>query len=307
MALRSINSHNEKDFLINNFLRGFNKCDYVWIAWNLDNEDNHPQRYLLDFFNKYSSFELLYEYIKNTLLTFEEESLNLIIDKYNNKKEKYLLKTDLNSLKTSHRLCWFLVNRFSSEHRISLITGSRTYKQIHNPYIFFLVIIFIYKEKLGGVDEIDLVLNKYIADYREIKNERNNLEKYINNKDFTEWSVNYIDKNFRYSVFPKIHIDTHELHQEYIYAYFDDLYIYNEEKYINDLNKLKKAWQQNVFRRKNKDNPKKSYHLPLKKESKKFLEKLAHFKNISETEVLEKLINEAYKKEMCNEKGKANY
>ena len=59
MALRSINSHNEKDFLINNFLRGFNKCDYVWIAWNLDNEDNHPQRYLLDFFNKYSSFELL--------------------------------------------------------------------------------------------------------------------------------------------------------------------------------------------------------------------------------------------------------
>ena len=307
MALRSINSHNNNEFLINKFLRGFNKHDYVWIAWNLANEDNQSERYLLDFFNKYSSFELLYDYIKSTLLILEEDSLNLIIDKYNNKKEKYLLKTELNSLKTSHRLCWFLVNRFAGEDRISLITGSRTYKQIHNPYIFFLVIIFIYKEKLGGIDEIDLKLNKYTADYREIKNEKKNLEKYINNKDFTEWAINYIDKNFRYSVFPKIHIDTHELHQEYIYAYFDDLYFYNEEKYINDLNKLKKAWQQNVFRKKSEDNPRKKFHLPLKKNTKICLEKLAHVKNMSESDILEELINKAYKKDICNEKGKTDY
>ena len=58
---------------------------------------------------------------------------------------------------------------------------------------------------------------------------------------------------------------------------------------------------------KNKDNPKKSYHLPLKKESKNLLEELALFKNISKSEVLEKLINEAYKNEMCDEKGKALY
>lgn len=58
---------------------------------------------------------------------------------------------------------------------------------------------------------------------------------------------------------------------------------------------------------KNKDNPKRSYHLPLKKESKKLLEELALFKNISEIEVLEILIKEAYTNEMCDKKGKALY
>lgn len=136
MALRFTNSHNNNEFLINKFLRGFNKHDYVWIAWNLATENNQSERYLLDFFNKYSSCELLYSYIKSTLSTLKEENLNTIIDKYNNKKEKYLLKAELNSLTTNHRLCWFLVNRFVGEHRISTITYSRIYKQIHNPYIF---------------------------------------------------------------------------------------------------------------------------------------------------------------------------
>lgn len=47
--------------------------------------------------------------------------------------------------------------------------------------------------------------------------------------------------------------------------------------------------------------------MPLRANTKKLLEELAVFKNISENEVLEILINKAYDNEMRDKKGKALY
>ena len=334
MVLISTDPNISKELLIDKHLRNFKEHEYVWVAWNAASNLNYTPRYLLDFFNKNSSFDELRSYIKSTLSDLEEDGLNSFINSCCQKKKEYLLDLDINLFLNDNRLCWFLINRFLDDYNILLFTKAKAYKQLNlpekhdminnhkfskktdfptsskyikNPKVFILALIYVNPKIANEPHQRNIDLENYITEFQEIKKEKVNLNRYINNKEFIKWSKDYIDRYFKYNIFPKFRFEQEKLNQEYIHAYFDDLYINNKEKYINDLNKLKKAWQQNVFRMKNKDNPKKSYHLPLKKESKKFLEELALFKNITESEVLEKLINEAYKNEMCNEKGKADY
>ena len=87
--------------------------------------------------------------------------------------------------------------------------------------------------------------------------------------------------------------------------FWDYYYYQNPDKYILNIQKLKKAWQQKQFR--DKGGLKKPYHLPLTKKTKSQLVALAEKMNISETKILEKLIEEAYQKEMLDAKGKALY
>jgi hypothetical protein len=335
MALSSTNPDIKKGLLIDKFLRNFKQHEYVWLAWNAASHPNYSPRHLLDFFNEKHSFDYLRDYIKSTLSNFEEDDINIFINNCHQKNKEYILNINIELFLNDNRLCWFLINRFLDNYNILLTTKERIYKRlnnsekndhinnyyrihtktnnpkshkyINNPKIFILALIYLNPKITNKPYQRNIDLENYITEFNEIKKERINLNKYINDKEFTKWSKDYIDKYFKYTVFPKFRFEQDNLHQEYIYAYFDDLYINNKEKYINDLNKLKKAWQQNVFRIKNKDNTKKSYHLPLKKGSKKLLEELALFKNISESEVLEILIKEAYKNEMCDKKGKAIY
>lgn len=343
MTLSFTNPDTNKDFLINKFLRDFKQHDYVWIAWNVSSNLNYSPRNLLDFFNKKNSFDSLKNHIKGTLCTLKEDDINVFIQSCYQKNDEYILDIDVNLFLSDNRLCWFLINRFLSNYNIYLFTRlksfnqfnnseihedinnhetyyqipdsvihrnnnkSKNHKYINNPKIIILALIYLNPKITKNIYQKKIDLENFIIEFNEIKKEKINLNKYINDKDFLKWSKCYIDKHFKHTVFPKFSIEKDNLLQEYTYAYFDDLYVNNKEKYINDLNKLKKAWQQNIFRIKNKDNPKKSYHLPLKKGSKKLLEELALFKKLSETEVLEKLIIEAYKNEMCNEKGKADY
>lgn len=334
MGLTSRDPDISKELLIDKLLRSFKEHEYVWVAWNAASNLNYTPRYLLDFFNKNSSFDELRSYIKITLSNLEEANLNSFINTLWEKKKEYLLDLDINSLPNDNRLCWFLINRFLDDYNILLSTKEKSYKQlnvakennlinnyklqkrtnfskskkyINNPKVFILALIYLSPNITNKPHQRNIDLEKYIIEFQEIKKEKVNLNRYINNKEFINWSKSYIDKHFKYDIFPKFQLEQEKSNQEYIHAYFDDLYINNKEKYINDLNKLKKAWQQNVFRMKNKDNPKRSYHLPLKKESKKLLEELALFKNISESEVLEILIKEAYTNEMCDKKGKALY
>lgn len=333
MVLISSDPTISKKLLIDKHLRNFKEHEYVWLAWNAASNLNYTPRYLLDFFNINNSFDQLNRYIKKILSELEEDGLNSFINNCCQKKKEYHLDLDINLFLNDNRLCWFLINRFLDDYNILLFTKPKTLNQlnpaeeyqlinnkfknkknnttsrtyINNPKVFILALIYINPKIANKPHQRNIDLEKYITEFNEIKKEKVNLNRYISNKEFMKWSKDYIDRHFNYNVFPKFRFEQEQLNQEFIHAYFDDLYINNKEKYINDLNKLKKSWQQNVFRMKNKDNPKKSYHLPLKKESKKNLKELALFKNISESEVLEKLINEAYKNEMYDEKGKARY
>jgi hypothetical protein len=69
--------------------------------------------------------------------------------------------------------------------------------------------------------------------------------------------------------------------------------------------KFKKAWSQRKFRAAGKT--KKPYHLPLTIKTKECLEKLAQVSNRSESEVLERLINEEYVRIFLDSTGREKY
>jgi len=71
------------------------------------------------------------------------------------------------------------------------------------------------------------------------------------------------------------------------------------------IERMRKSWSQQKFRDAGKTKTK--HHLPLTKQAKRNLKKLALFKNKSESEILEELINESYLLEMCDDEGKALY
>ena len=68
---------------------------------------------------------------------------------------------------------------------------------------------------------------------------------------------------------------------------------------------MRKSWSMQKFRDAGKTKTK--HHLPLTKQAKRNLKKLALFKNKSESEILEELINESYLLEMCDDEGRALY
>lgn len=116
----------------------------------------------------------------------------------------------------------------------------------------------------------------------------------IENPEFIDWALKYTERKNRIITFPNFTPTNSNDQLEKLLGYWDFLYINDLQKYCIEINKLKKSWQQNIFREKNKENPKKYFHLPLKKKTKNHLEKLAHLKNMSESNVLEELINKAY-------------
>lgn len=71
------------------------------------------------------------------------------------------------------------------------------------------------------------------------------------------------------------------------------------------INKMRRAWSQKNFREAGK--VKSKYHLPLTKQTRKRLEKIARVYGESDTAILELLINSAYETEFINEQGKDLY
>ena len=80
MGLTSRDPDISKELLIDKLLRSFKEHEYVWVAWNAASNLNYTPRYLLDFFNKNSSFDELRSYIKITLSNLEEANLNSFIN-----------------------------------------------------------------------------------------------------------------------------------------------------------------------------------------------------------------------------------
>lgn len=139
--------------------------------------------------------------------------------------------------------------------------------------------------------------------YSNTINYKNNLNKYIENKDFLIWAINYLNNTPYFS--HKYSPTTFDEYKETINKHFDNIFISKYLQYVKEINSLKKAWQQKQFRDQGKT--KKEYHLPLTKQAKNELSNLAKFNNLSENAVLEKLIHQAYLSEMCDEKGKKQY
>lgn len=137
---------------------------------------------------------------------------------------------------------------------------------------------------------------------RIIKNE--NYSKWLDEKDVKKikWADNYLISNNLY-LENMISISDISETRAIILAsldYIDLLWESNEGKigYPSDrklliIDKMKRAWNQQKYRDAGKT--KKPYHLPLTKETKRRLEKMAEVKGLSETGMLDIMINSAYR------------
>ncbi|MEN4982275.1 hypothetical protein [Acinetobacter modestus] len=126
----------------------------------------------------------------------------------------------------------------------------------------------------------------------------------IKDKTQVEWIIKYIHK----LISKDIKLYSKELETNYWTALLIlDIYKHEEGEshFIETINKMKKSWTQYQYRIDGKI--KKPYHLPLTKQSKNYLEKLAELHNMKESKLLEVLIEKAYQEDMLDHSGKTKY
>lgn len=272
----------------------------IWIVDRWADKNDMSKMGVLKLINDRHNFKEIADYLEIEFKNSTPKNLEIFLENCYENKHKYILNEDLKFLEKDSRLCWAIINNLKYKYKEDI---PRRYN-FRNPY--FSLIFLIHIELFNFNIQVD-ELRHYL---KQISNKDNPvvfLSKYIENPEFIDWALKYTERKNRIITFPNFTPTNSNDQLEKLLGYWDFLYINDLQKYCIEINKLKKSWQQNIFREKNKENPKKKYHLPLRKDAKKFLEELALFKNISESEVLEILIKEAYKNEMCNEKGKAQY
>lgn len=303
MSLKITGADPDKSY---SFLKQFDDECYIWMTDLWLNQISDSSK-LIEIINAQSNLKNLKNYLNNKIRQFDQEQLDFWRESFIRNKSKYLQPEHLKVFQQNRRLNWFAIQfilKDDKEFRIVDLPFS-------DPYIFLLYLIYI-KAHPWKLDEHIDTLTKIRKKFIEILEEKNNLNTYIEDNNFIEWAYSYIQshRDIRYSThnvigFP---LDTLQSKRDYILSIFDQI-LHNDDreriKYYHLINKLKKAWQQKIFR--DKGGLKQSYHIPLTKIAKNELKKLAEHKNTTEGILLSKLINEAYLKEMCDENGKLLY
>lgn len=284
--------------LCSDFFREFKDEDLIWTTHLWVNDQRLPTSEYLDLLNRIHNFEELQDFLTKAFEKTRKENLERFIDKCQRKKIRYFPAQDLNFLSNNNRLCWFIINQLEDEF-LSLKILKYQYK---NSYFLLIYLIQIYfPDKRIKIED----LRDFYKSLESSKNPKKILKNYINDSSFINWSLDYTENQYSIETHPSFPAISINEKIEKLYGYWDHQYYNNEYKYLHDINLLKKAWQQKQFR--DKGGLKKPYHLPLTKNTKSQLGALADMMNISEAKVLEKLIDDAYKNEMLNEKGKARY
>ena len=282
----------------NQLFQEFKEEDLIWVCYLWTNMKNLRKNEYLDFLNERPSFQAISSYLEKEFETAIEEDIKFLIDKCYRNRIRYIPRDNLKFLSNNNRLCWFIINNLIDENNHLKVLPAN---YIH-PYFSLLFLIHI--ELLDNRINIE-----YIRDKSKIIIDKKNpyavLKNYINDQIFIEWALEYTEDKYKIKTIPHFTPVENNEKFEVLISYWDFLYFQEEYKYLHDINLLKKAWQQKQFR--DKGGLKKPYHLPLTKKTKSQLEVLAEKMNISETKVLENLIEDAYKNEMLDEKGKARY
>lgn len=284
--------------LVDEFFKEFKNESLVWTGYLWVIRRKGSEQIYLEFLNKHHNFQIIHEFMKNDFFKCDLEEFEDFLKECRESKLSYIPNEDLNFLKDQDRLCWFLINQI--EYKYKNIKDKKY--RYENAYFSLLFLIHI------KLDSNRITLNdirEYIKTLGEKKNLRELLSTYINDNDFISWALNYTDTKYRIRTQPNFKPKDNKEKLDIFLAYWDNEFVDNKYRYEVEINTLKKAWQQKQFR--DKGGLKKPYHLPLSKKTKSQLEILAEKMNISETKVLEKLIEGAYKNEMLDEKGKALY
>ena len=181
-----------------------------------------------------------------------------------------------------------------------------------------IYLFFDNKNSITHVDNKISLLNNMEQRWR-IVFEKENYSKWLNEKNIEqiEWTREYLKKDGKYNNLFRDVISPKDIRSMVLVSLdLIDCPDYNEAKnsYINHIptdrkeriiDKMKKAWSQQKYRDAGKT--KKPYHLPLTKGTKHKLEKMSQVQGISETTMLDILINRFYELDYVDVDGKDLY
>lgn len=283
--------------LIEDELKNYTDEDMLWLYDEVDSlKDNLNLLELKDC--TFPSFDYLTDVncIKKDILNFllyldDKELLLDLFKKLKIRKKKH--EEDYSYLKQDQRFCLLLANYLNNTN------ADRTIYKYNENYLIYVIFNLIYKKNTKH--EADILFKKYKIDILPKINKSKNFEDIL----FLEWSYRYIrtkNREFRrVRYIPK----NEKEHKTLIISFLDYLFYFDENQHYVLTTQLFKAWSQKKFR--DSEKTKNMYHLPLTKKANKELKKLSQVKNLSENLMLEKLINEAYLKEICDENGVSKY
>lgn len=297
MAIHEIGNAKNSNF-ITQFFKEFNNESLVWVGYLWQSKRQANEFDYLSFINNLDKLESIKINLKKDFLQAGEDDLADFLEECQRFRKEYAPIEDLKFLDDNHRLCWFLINQL--ERKYDNLRRKRYH--FEKPYlsVLFLIHCELKDEKIEIED-----IRQYTKELNGKENPKFILKNYIDNKDFISWAVEYTKNKHRSRAHPRAYSINFNEELAFFLGFWDDLYIYDKYRYLVKINQLKKAWQQKEFR--DKGATKKAYHLPLTKKSKQQLTQLAEFKDLSEAKVLEKIIELAYRTEMCDKDGKPLY
>lgn len=281
--------------LIEDELKNYTDEDMLWLYDEVNlfkKELDLDLRIIRLSFNDFTEGSYVKNHITNLLSKFKnKKSLLDLFEKFKIRKKSY--EEDFLYLKENQRFCLLLAN-----YLYNTDPERATYEYNEN-YLIYVIFNLIYKKNTKH--QADILFKKYKIDILPKINKSKNFEDIL----FLEWSYRYIrtkNREFRrVRYIPK----NEKEHKTLIISFLDYLFYFDENQHYVLTTQLFKAWSQKKFR--DAEKTKNMYHLPLTKKAKKELKKLSQVKNLSENLMLEKLINEAYLKDICDENGVSKY
>ena len=303
-----------KEYDIKKFLKNYEDEDYVWIAnelmldLGLSEYDIRANIFDLRSLNNVKNYAL--RILKNS------RNLTLTLDNLSNSPQRFS-STYLKAIKDSPEKILTSLNLLSSKLPPDFFFSI---KNNHIVDVYFLLLFILHFEI--HFEDIPYAIRQIATlpkKIDEISHIQVNLNKYIQDENFIEWCYTHLQRNqFRVSTKEDgISIQTFyisntpekiEEKKVYIKTYLNLFYIESDQeklKYKVTLENIKKAWRAKCYREKSKNN--KTYHLPITLQARGQLKELATFKNMTDGELLSKLIGDAFLKEMCDENGKKIY
>ena len=285
------------DILINDELKKYTDEDMLWLydeVGSLKINLNPFELINLTF----PSFDYLTDVncIKNDILNFlldldDKELLLDLFNRFKTRKKKH--EEDYSHLKQDQRFCLLLINYLQN---INLNKKKFEYNQNYFKYAIYNI---LYRKDTKNK------INNLLEEYKLKILPKINKSKNFEDINFLEWSFVYLkEKNEDFEKVEYIPKNKKE-HKDLIISFLDFLFYFDKNQHYVLTTQLFKAWSQRKFR--DSEKTKNMYHLPLTKNAKDELKKLSQVRGCSENLMLEKLINEAYLKEICDENGVSKY
>lgn len=234
-------------------------------------------------------------------IELNENNLEKIFENIKNAKNNFLNNEIFTQYKKDLRLCLFSINYFDYQddnNIISLLLDKYIFELTTPETVYIRFIFYIYSNKKSKK-----IIEESIKLYYDCILNKVNKSKNFQDQNFLDWTYNYLKCNNK--LFSSIYSLNNESYYLGIISYLDFYSFTDNSGFFMLSMKINKAWSQKKFR--DTDKIKTNYHLPLTKDRKEKLKKLAEFHNKTESQILENLIEEMYLKKMCDENGNLKY